>query len=91
MNEAGWQVWVQDKDRFRLFAVAQPDFAQAEKIAAEQVGATKCYSYHALPESVIKFLGLKENELVEWVPGDRLSTIKPGGTTRGGKYDTQHS
>lgn len=90
MANPGWQIWVQDGERLRQFTVAESDFKKAEAVAIAQVqGASQCYSYHEMSAQVIQFLGLPPGKSMEWVPGDRTSTIRPGGTTRGGSYDAQ--
>lgn len=77
---AGWQFWVRDSGRLRTFIVAINDFAEAQAKAVAQTNDGRAVSYRQTPESLIPYLELPREAVVELVSVDPEREPAPGGT-----------
>lgn len=83
----GWTMWTQHHDKFRMWLVAEDDFKKAEAAVVARAEVFAIHSYHQLGAEVVHFLKLEPGVVQEWGPADETSIVRPGGTTRGGRYD----
>ena len=77
---AGWQFWVRDSGRLRTFIVAIHDFAEARERAAAQTKNGSLVSYRQTPKSLIPYLQVPGEAVVELICVDPAREPIAGGT-----------
>ena len=66
-SSGGWQFWLEDTGCVRQFTVAEPDEIKARQRLRTKQPKGNILSRKIVPESVIRILKMKPNELCEWV------------------------
>lgn len=75
----GWNYWVDDNGRIRLFMVAEADSAKAKGLVIEKYPQVSIVSGHEVPASVFKMMEVSRSDIVEWVSRDPKQELTPGG------------
>jgi hypothetical protein len=86
--KSGWQFWMKGDKGPRQITVAESDFDRAEALVKKATGSDTTISYQEMDGSLLAFLTMETGGVIEWVPLSASDKIRPGGTTRGGAYDT---
>ena len=66
-SSGGWQFCLEDNGFVRQFMVAEPDEIKARERLRKEHPKGNILSRKIVPESVIRILKMKPNELCEWV------------------------
>jgi hypothetical protein len=72
----GWQYWLEDHGRVRLFMVAEADEIKARKVLREKLQDEKILSRKMVPPDIIQMLNMKPGELSEWVSADETPIVR---------------
>jgi hypothetical protein len=83
---AGWQFWVRDSGRLRTFIVAIDDFAEAQAVVVAQTKGGSAVSYRQTPTSLIPYLQLPREAVVELVSVDPAREPIAGGMLLNDEY-----
>lgn len=62
----GIEFWIHDNGRVRLFTVAEPDKATAQKLLQQRLPHLEFTTWHPLTTGVITMLKLHKGEILEW-------------------------
>jgi len=63
---SGVEFWISDNGRVRLFTVAEPDKAKAQRLLQQKYPTMEFTTWHPLPSGVITMLKLSKGEILEW-------------------------
>ena len=65
-TESGWEFWIDDGGRVRMFTVEEPNFVKAVELALAATKNGSMITYNPAPARVIAMLALLKGEAREW-------------------------
>ena len=75
----GWNIWGTTGDTLRQFKVAKAAEGDAMAALSAEFPDVTVVSRHTLDASIIKMLGMKDGQVVEWVPADPKDRLTHAG------------
>jgi hypothetical protein len=67
-SNAGWNFWVREGDRVRLFTVANTNRSAAEDMALARTKYGVVLSHQEISEATISLIKLPFGQVMEWTP-----------------------
>ncbi len=63
---AGFEFWVNDKNRVRLFVIAETNKSRAQQLLHQRLPGVEFTTWQPLPSGVITMLKMHAGEILEW-------------------------